>query len=57
MKQVLKENIFTLASSLGISLCLLMIIGVLGIICVNGINTFWPNDIVEINLKSGEKYA
>ena len=57
MKTFLKNNLFTLFSSLGISICLLMIIGVLAIICFNGTKTFWPKDIVEIQLKSGEKFA
>ncbi len=38
-------------SSMGLALGLLMVVGLLGVIVVNGFSVFWPQRIVELRLK------
>jgi phosphate transport system permease protein len=40
-------------SSMGLSIGLLMVAGLLGLIIKQGASVFWPRDIVQITLKSG----
>ena len=37
-------------------MCLLLIVGLIGIIVVRGARTFWPNEIQTITLRSGETF-
>ena len=58
MKRNSKEQLYTLFSSLGISVCLLMIVGVLGLIFYKGVDIFWPKDIVSIeDIVNKKSYA
>lgn len=40
-------------SSVGLSIGLLMVVGLLGLIIKQGISVFWPADVLQIALKSG----
>lgn len=40
-------------TAMGLSIGLLMVVGLLGIIIANGLPVFWPNRVVEATLKSG----
>jgi phosphate transport system permease protein len=40
-------------SSMGLSIGLLMVVGLLGLIIKQGISVFWPADIVQLTLKPG----
>jgi phosphate transport system permease protein len=42
-------------SSMGLSIGLLMVVGLLGLIIKQGVSVFWPADIVQITLTSGVK--
>ena len=46
---------FVWLTAMGLSLGLLMVVGLLGIIVSNGLPVFWPSKIVEIQLKPGVK--
>jgi phosphate transport system permease protein len=46
---------FVWLTAMGLSLGLLMVVGLLGIIISNGLPVFWPSKIVEIHLKPGVK--
>lgn len=37
-------------------MCLLLIVGLIGIIIVRGARTFWPNEIQTVTLRSGETF-
>ena len=53
-----KEQLYTLFASLGISVCLLMIIGVLWVIFYNGVEIFWPKEVLSIeDTVKKKKYA
>ena len=43
--------IWLTGSALGVSL--LMIVGLIGVILVNGLGFFWPRPLVQITLKDG----
>ena len=45
-----KGEIAVWFSSLGLSLGLVMIVGLLGVIAVNGISVFWPKSVVQLKL-------
>lgn len=44
---------FVWLTAMGLSLGLLMVVGLLGIIVTNGLPVFWPSKIVELRLKPG----
>src|SRR6188508_1956753 len=44
--------IWLAGSALGF--CLLMIVGMIGLILVNGLGFFWPKPLVELTLEDGE---
>ncbi len=46
---------FVWLTAMGLSLGLLMVIGLLGVIVANGLPVFWPSKIVELHLKPGVK--
>ena len=37
-------------------LCVLMILGLLGLVCLDGLATFWPGPVVEIHTRDGRVY-
>ncbi len=44
---------FVWITAMGLSIGLLMVVGLLGIIVANGLPVFWPNRVVEATLKKG----
>ena len=46
---------FVWLSGGALALCLLMIAGLVIVVVVNGVGFFWPTDLVEIELKGGER--
>ena len=48
-----KGEAYVWLTSMGLTLGLCMIIGLLGLIAYEGLNVFWPKRIVEITLKEG----
>src|SRR5262249_46864268 len=36
-----------------LAFCLLMVIGIVGLILINGLGVFWPGDLVRIRLRDG----
>ena len=44
-------------SAAGLSIGLLMVAGLLGLIVRNGLKTFWPKEIVRIELAEGSRFA
>ncbi len=44
---------FVWITAMGLSIGLLMVVGLLGIIVANGLPVFWPNRVVEVTLKPG----
>lgn len=46
---------FVWLTAMGLTLGLLMVIGLLGIILANGVPVFWPKKVYEVTLKAGAK--
>ena len=46
---------FVWLTAMGLSLGILMVVGLLGVIVSNGLPVFWPSKIVELRLKPGVK--
>ncbi len=46
---------FVWLTAMGLTLGLLMVVGLLGIILANGIPVFWPKKVYEVTLKAGVK--
>ena len=44
---------FVWITAMGLSIGLLMVIGLLGVILANGLPVFWPNRVVEATLNTG----
>jgi phosphate transport system permease protein len=44
---------FVWLTAMGLSLGLLMVVGLLGIIVANGLPVFWPSEVLELRLKPG----
>ncbi len=42
-------------TAMGLSIGLIMVVGLLAIILINGIEVFWPKRIVELTMKDGDK--
>jgi len=47
-------NVFIWGCAAGVSICLLMVFGLLLLIMINGLGYFWTSDIVELTLKDGQ---
>lgn len=54
-KFVASGDLFVWASGAGLAIALMMVVGLLVLIVVNGMGFFWVGDIVELTLKDGKR--
>ncbi len=55
MKFVASGDLFVWASGAGLAIALMMVVGLLVLIVVNGMGFFWVGDIVELTLKDSKR--
>src|SRR6266571_7249317 len=53
-KMMASGDLFVWASGAGLAIALMMVVGLLVLIVVNGMGFFWVGDIVELTLKDGK---